>query len=1117
MVNPQNGELFLEVVDASLPGPGPEASVRRVYRDGRWHWTLQERLIEDRLGFQLNTLEGSMRFLAAAPLPEKLASWPVGTRLEFEGIQAERESEGWALEHDGQTTLYGDGGWPVWRRDNQGNRIVWERSDGRLKSIARVGGQRLELQFDGQGHPSVVKLPSGAEHYLEHVKGLLIRAGTLQQETRYAYDDAGRLQEVVWADLSRVQISRDPQDRVSGLLGPGPLRMLFRWGDNSVEVRTGIGAPIRVSWQASGYAVQDAGGSLVRVQMRDGLLAGWEDPTGSAVRLQRDGKGHIKLVEGTETWRFRWRAGQPYELTNPAGAQWLVERSVAGELRQMVDPDGRTLRISREGSGEIRAVDTGATPTRFEHDSAGRLTKIHSPNGAVTRLAWTGDRLKAIDPAGQELTMTGLDGRISRITSRLGDTWEIHRDALNRPTKISLPDGQVLVLQRNSLGRLGTLQVENGPEIRYGWRSDGALSRLTDSIGATTRLDYDPSGLLVSVSRPDGSQIEAGRDARGELISIAWDDQTWQLARDPAGRPTALGPLSWAWDLAGQWLGWAARGVEMALVRTGAGAVREIRWTDGDRIGIDLDPTGRTSRVRTAGGTWALERDPSGLVRKLSGPGVATVEIARDDRGLVTLLTWGQARRRVLRDAAGRPVKWTSSEGVAFSVHGPGPDGSWLGRFPSGALAKRASRPGQASLELLDPGGKPWLTRTLHRDGLGRTARVTEAGADTVWRWDPLGELVAVETREGAWSWLPGRLEGPGGHVVLMNEDDRPTLAIPPVGLVAWGLSEDRLVYFMDEYGRINRLTGDEERPLELEHDPAGRLKAVLLGDGSRWALSWDPFGRLIAVVDPAGGTTVLGQGPDGLLGWTRGDRATEFIGVPGIGWIEATGESVVEVLTDETGSPRIVNRESSDPIRVTWGPTGMPDRDPGTPVGWQGTWSLFPGGPMLDGAGALDPVTGARTDPGWRPAWWPKTAIATSWPGLDSASRPWWDPGPWVASTAWRDPLAILVALGELEPLVDPDMLGLNRLSPPLPWLPIAAALQPPPLSGRAANETPVDPLVTLVVRSSISPTEPLTTQAVLEAVLSPEWQGLAGLQGLVENPETWWTSGLEQWLLAR
>ncbi len=1114
LVDPASGRLWVEAVDGALPGPGPEAAIRRVYHSGRWHWTTDERLAESTAGLQITRLGEVLVFASAAPLAQELGAWPVGTRFEAGGRVAQRSTDGWLVDEPGAQTLYDDQGRPLWREDARGLRVTWTWEMGLLAGIGRDGGGRLAIQVDGAGRPSVVTGPDGVPRYLEHQDGRLVRAGPVQQETRYTYDDEGLLDAITWADLSQVQVARGPSGQVTSLVGPGPRRATFTWTPEGFEVRTGTGAPTRLTWTPDGYTVRDPAGAQVRVLLSEGQLSGWQDPGGAELRLTRDPRGRITAIDGATTWRLGWRGDHLGDLVDPGGAGWRLERTQAGDLKRVVDPDGRTLDLLRDNRGALIGVDPGTGPTRLERDSGGRPTRIQAATGATTRVAWQADGVDVTDPSGQAVTVEGLTGVQLVLTSRLGEVWTLWRDALGRPERIGLPSGQIVELQRNSLGRLGALVARQGPQVRYGWRSDGLPSRVTDTMGAATSLTYDLGTRLSGLTRPDGSVLAAQRDPRGELRAIQRGDQEWTIARDGQGHPTALGPLTWAWDVAGRWLGWLARGAELVLERTGAGRVRKVRLSDGTQLGIDSDPAGRTSRVRTASGSWSIERDPDGGVRRLRGPGVPALSIARDDRGLDTLITWAKAQRRVLRDAAGRPVRWTSSGGSALSVNGAGEGRPGLGRLPSGALAQWRHTAAESVLELLDPRGRVLLSRSVRRDARGRTASIEEPGTTTVTRWDPLGEQVAVETQEGAWSWLPGILEGPGGHAVLFDEAGRPTAAVPPVGPPAWGMPGDHLSYLTDSAGRVVGISAEQGELVELEHDPLGRLTALVQDGGRRWTLTWDPFGRLVGVTDPAGIRTTLGHGTDELLGWAEGKRLTEHLAAPGLGWIDATAQDVVEVLSDDSGSPRVVLGPEVDPTLVTWGATGMPDQDPGTRLGWRGAWSLFPGGALVDGGGAIDPVTGERTDPGWRPPWWVRTDAPIPWPRLDGTAAPWWDPGPWSAQSPWANPLGLLVQLGELSPLVEAGQLGLEDAAPGLGWLPADAAAPGLPLPAHATLDDATAALTALAIRAGASPIEPVTTRAVLQAVLAPEFAGLPPLNGLVEHPESWWDGGLVGWL---
>ncbi len=1111
VVDPRTGELWVERTEAALSGPGPETAVRRVYRQGAWHWTTDDRLVESPEGAVLHLVEEDLTLSPRRPRPTEQHAWPLGTELTAEGTTALRVEDGWAVSRAGLEERYDPGGWLVSREGPRGTTLHHEREEGRMEAIHRGGGPRLELLHDPEGRISVIRRPDGSERYVEHDDAGLRAAGGLGRRTRYVTDEEGRLVSITWPDDSRLRIAWDSSGRITSLAGPGPRRETYTWTDEGVEVRNGPGAPLRLTWTDEGYEIRDPAGRTCRARTAGGRLLGWEDPAGQQVLLARSEDGLLREVHAQGTWRLRWRQGRIYDLIDPAGGQWLLERNGTGDVQALIDPDGRRLGLARDPQGRVRTVQRGALPWRFERDARGRLVRLQSPTGAVSSFSWgaLGADLTAEDPSGQTIGLEGLGTAEVELTSRLGETWTIAYDVLGRPTRIHDPSGAVVELRRNSLGRLASLAAGEGVEVTYGWRGDGLPSRLTDPVGTITMLRYDLAGRLVGLERPDGTLLEVTLDPRGEVVAVVQGEQTWPLRRDARGHPTELGGVRWAWDLVGRWLGWSAGGTGVELVRSGAGVVRRVAPVGTTPIDLDRDAAGRVSRVRTGEQTWALERDPAGNLRSLRDPEGREVVVARDDRGLPALLTWAERKRRILRDAAGNAVRWTASTGAALSTaHGPG-GRPGTAHLPDGSLVRWTLSLGRTLLELLDPAGRIRLSRELAYDGRGRPVRVTEDEVSEVRHWDPLGELVVVDGAEEAWSWLPDRLEGPAGQVVILDADNRPLEAVPPVGPTAWGVAREHLAYVVGEGGAIEGLTGDRETLVELRHDALGHPVQVLQPDGTTWELTWDPFGRPVRLTGPEGGERHLGFGPLGLLGWTEEETATEVLTDGSGAWALVDGDATVTVLADETGSPRLVLRPDEDPLPVRWGHTGMPDLDPGIPLGWGGTWSLFPGGPLLDGAGAWDPVSGTRTAPAWRPPWWTRDRTPEDWPRIDGTATPAWDPSVWAPRSPFSDPLELLVRLGELDVQIDPA--ALEPPVPPLPWLPSAAGTPAPPLSDRRAAG---DPQVELLIEAVRPPVEPLTSADVLAAVLAPEWEGLPDAGGLLTPGEDLWTAGLERWL---
>ena len=370
--------------------------------------------------------------------------------------------------------------------------------------------------------------------------------------------------------------------------------------------------------------------------------------------------------------------------------------------------------------------------------------------------------------------------------------------------------------------------------------------------------------------------------------------------------------------------------------------------------------------------------------------------------------------------------------------------------------------------------------------------------------------MVALETGGGAWSWVPGQIEGPGDILVLLDEQGAPLEASPPDGPAAWGVATETLGYIFDEQGRIESLLGDLEN-LQLFHDGLGRLIQVGPSPEESWFLEWDPYGRLARIQPPGGHLVSLFYGIEGLLGWEDETGFTTLLEAPDGGWI-LNGPRPAELMTDETGSVRVEWFGGNDPEILYWTPLGFAQGVSRSPIGRGQSWTLFPGGPILSGEGAWDPISGSWTTRDWVPAWWTHEEHPGQWPVLDGSANPWWNPEPWLPQSPWRNPLELLVQLGSIEPALEGNWTRLEDDTPPTGWLPSSAASRPPPLCP-PADAIPLEAgtLGSALVRAATSPIHPVDTSLLLDAILQADFSDLEDTQGLFGAEWTWWLQGAD------
>jgi len=1112
MVDSETGALHLEQVDIALPGSAPSMAIRRVWNDRGWRTTLDDRVVETAQGVSLELLEETLPAASDAPvvdnpmLIEGPISWPEGATFTGEDFTAERIADGWKVKRGELEERYDDEGWLTERRV-PGNTLFHTRELGRLTEVETRDGRSFKVFQDNSGELSLIQAPEGFEVYYDHRDGALEAVATSEQgRTRYTYDDEGLISSVIWPDGTAARIRRDEQKRVSLIAGPGPLQQTFQWTERGVIARDGAGGLTQISRRERGEVgnyvevVTDSAGRTVRAVREGGRLDSWTDPRGVTWRLSHNSDGDLtQLVTASGTWRFGWSDRHMVSLTEPSGGRWIYRRDVQGRVVSATSPAGRSLSWPRNSAGQVVGVVVGGAETRLERDLRGRVTGVTTPGGARTDIHRDalGRVTKVIDPGGHELLLSEhRAGQAGKLLNRDKHTWAMQFDALGRPTRLEAPSGEALSMRRSSLGQIEFAGVAFGAGKKYRYRPDGRLTSIEDALGATTGLLYDATGRMVALRRPDLSELKLLRDPLGELSAIRASDVELTIQRDSGGRPVSVGPLTWVWDLVGRFMGVEGPGLSVSLERAGDGAVSRVSLGEAETR-LERDGAGRVVRVVADDQTVSMSRDTTGQIIRLQIDENQPLIIERDTRGLIVAMSESLRTWRVLRDGEGRALKWTAPDGTTLSGPRDAEGRPALVRYPDGALAKHTWDIAEDSWSLEDASGRTLMTRQINKDLAGRPTRVVTNGEHTVHvRHDPLGRLVALESDEGTWSWTSSLISGSSdGTVIALDERGRPSEASPPQGMEAWGVAFESLSYLRDDLGRVSSMMGDTE-DATLEYDLAGRLTAVISG-GERWSVEWDLLGRPLAIRDPDGEWLILQFGPDGMISWrSELEGLVDILHAEGWGWL-LSGDLPRLVIPDETGAPRAFGYETYEPL--AWTPVGFPRRYWSAPIGWRGALTMFGGGPLLDGGGAWDPVSGSWVD---RPALmpWTREALPTGdWPSVDGTGSPWWDPGVFAPETLWSDPLELLVALGELENAVEGDWLNLRPTPAALPWLPAASATPDPPLCpplGALPIALSDSPLSLLAVRSAVAPVQPIDTDAVIDALSNWEFAELSPLR---------------------
>ncbi|MEZ4462957.1 MAG: hypothetical protein R3F43_00190 [bacterium] len=592
------------------------------------------------------------------------------------------------------------------------------------------------MVIDGQGlfRFSTVELyePVNLELRTELGEIYRFRAGTLVSFR----DAAGR--EQVWGggaaatleDL--VELTRDAAGRVTQIRDPARGDQVhYRYDDRGdlVEVRFEGGA---FDGEIQRYTYDD--------QHR---MTGYEAPGARLVQVEHDALGRVvRRVDGTgAVVEYVYEDGAR-TVIHPSGAAFRYEHDAAGRVTRVVDPLGgetrfaydeagnEVQRIDAEGRVTARAYDAAGHLVRQERagvvqtaafDDAGRLVGFAREEGVGFALVHGADGVEVRDPAGHLLSALRYDENGDLVA-------EV--DGAGRGVTFAYDDG----------GRNTLIQQADGRRFTTAW--DGDTATVTDeATGRQHVTTYDPAGFLRGVTLPGGEAVRYAYDVRGYPRRIEGPGGETRLLSDGEGRFAGL-------SLDDERL--------TTIQRDADGNPVAVRDAQGRATRYVYDVAGRVTEVHTPeGGVERRDYDRSGKIIARHLPTGEVVGYAWDDGGRLAEIRQGELTSRLTYDGAGRLASITDALGRRFA--------STYDEFGNIAVAERPGmdptryRYESTFFRLQDgphplagyttPAGAEWA---FERDAMLRLAAVVDpTGGRTVYRRDAVGRLVGVERPAG--------------------------------------------------------------------------------------------------------------------------------------------------------------------------------------------------------------------------------------------------------------------------------------------------------------------------------------------------------------------------------
>ncbi len=283
-------------------------------------------------------------------------------------------------------------------------------------------GARNRYWFNAEGLVERAEDPLGhnAKVVLDEWTNELAEIDELGRTIRRAYDERSNLVEQVWPDGTTARFAHDDHDQLVRAIDQNGGWWQWRRDERGCLLgRIGPdGARLRLVWL----------GAQVEVIV---------DGRGSVTRLEYDALGNLARIHlpdgGAPAWAYD-RAGRWITSQSPTGAIAKVRRNLAGQVVEVLEPDGLHRRIALDGEGrplriedQHRVVELGYVgmgrlalrreadvETRYHYDTEQQLVGLTNALGArysferdlrgdvIAETGWAGDRRELErDPAGQ--------------------------------------------------------------------------------------------------------------------------------------------------------------------------------------------------------------------------------------------------------------------------------------------------------------------------------------------------------------------------------------------------------------------------------------------------------------------------------------------------------------------------------------------------------------------------------------------------------------------------------------------------------------------------------------------------------------------------------------------
>ncbi|MFH1829527.1 MAG: DUF6531 domain-containing protein [Pseudomonadota bacterium] len=665
-------------------------------------------------------------------------------------------------------------------------------------------------------------------------------------KTRFVYDAAGRLVQIIKPEGNSIEFEYDPEGRI----------MCVIRGASSLER-----ARECVKRNQDGEVIAHIDGSAVRTEFElngFGEQVAKKDALGNRTEFARDDAGRINAIKNldasgkllaeehlTYEGELLVQRAQRLWLDDPSKSRWVktsFEYDEAGNIIGSMDPLGARAKILRDGLGLVVAeIDADGMKQEYVRDKLGRVVEsyIESKEHGLS--------LRALRPSSGQAPQSNLKLDLEVFSyNEAGDLtsfnhgWTKPRqyeyDGQGNFIRIRDPVEGITIFDVDDIGRRTAVNHE-GAITKFVWDYNGRLTNATDANGNATEFGYDDLDRLVLERFADGGIKRTQYDGAGRVLSIQGPGRSVTITYDAAGRLAlreahtkeakgvqrfwhdGMGRLTYAEDgeaisrfvydslsrpfaeSVGSW--WITRGFDDANQVVSLGLPgKDSFFYYYTPAGLLKAVMGKNSRIAS------FERDELGNIIRQNMAGRIALGLERDD--------WGREIARQYKSSDGRPVA------------------QWKYELDEAGRVKTEKD------SLRD------VSRQYVRDAMGQ---LTGAFEDSNRKWtyelDPVGNILSAKDENGTRQMKYNELNqvikilGDRHASIEARDDNQFVIARSPA------LRDDEAIPVQQfQYDSSGNLISDGK--WNYEYDAWGRLTSARYGEETIARYSYDAFDRRI-------------------------------------------------------------------------------------------------------------------------------------------------------------------------------------------------------------------------------------------------------------------------------